>query len=146
MFESERHFLSVDDSPSGELQAPGKQCGGDASSLESPKVTPLPRKVRFPLIHASPCAQGETRLLKSAHCPAQHLHYMVAAPGHRTLVTESYFATDPFFEGNIDRNWNKQGIAEHKEMILPVSLFEDASVENHSMHAAITLDIVLEKT
>jgi protocatechuate 3,4-dioxygenase beta subunit len=77
--------------------------------------------------------------------PAQHLHYMVAGPGHRTLVTESYFATDPFFEGNIDKNWNKQGIAEHKEMILPVSLFEDASAENHSMHAEITLDIVLEK-
>jgi protocatechuate 3,4-dioxygenase beta subunit len=77
--------------------------------------------------------------------PAQHLHYMVTAPGHRTLVTESYFATDPFFEGNIDKNWNKQGIAEHKEMILPVRLFENASADNHSMHAEITLDIVLEK-
>lgn len=77
--------------------------------------------------------------------PAQHLHYMVAAPGHRTLVTESYFATDPFFEGNIDRNWNKRGIAGHKQMILPVSLFEDASSDIQSTHAAITLDIVLQK-
>ena len=77
--------------------------------------------------------------------PAQHLHYMVAAPGHRTLVTESYFATDPFFEGNIDKNWNKDGIAEHKEMILPVSLLEDASAESQSLRAEITLDIVLEK-
>jgi protocatechuate 3,4-dioxygenase beta subunit len=77
--------------------------------------------------------------------PAQHLHYMVAAPGHRTLVTESYFATDPFFEGNIDKNWSKNGIAEHKEMILPVSLFEDASAESQSLRAEITLDIVLEK-
>jgi protocatechuate 3,4-dioxygenase beta subunit len=77
--------------------------------------------------------------------PAQHLHYMIAAPGHRTLVTESYFATDPFFEGNIDRNWNKEGIAEHKGMILPVRLFEDASAEGQSLHAEITLDIVLQK-
>jgi protocatechuate 3,4-dioxygenase beta subunit len=77
--------------------------------------------------------------------PAQHLHYMVAAPGYRTLVTESYFATDPFFEGNIDKNWNKHGIAEHREMILPVSLFEDASAESQTLHAQITLDIVLEK-
>lgn len=77
--------------------------------------------------------------------PAQHLHYLVAAPGHRTLVTESYFATDPFFEGNIDKNWNKDGIVEHKEMILPVSLFEDASAQSQSLHAEITLDIVLKK-
>lgn len=77
--------------------------------------------------------------------PAQHLHYMVAAPGHRTLVTESYFATDPFFEGNIDKNWNKDGIADHKEMILPVRLFEDASAQTESVHAEITLDIILEK-
>jgi protocatechuate 3,4-dioxygenase beta subunit len=77
--------------------------------------------------------------------PAQHLHYLVKAPGHRTLVTESYFATDPFFEGNVNKNWNKRGIAAHKEMILPVSLFEDASADNHSMHAEVTLDIVLQK-
>jgi hypothetical protein len=70
---------------------------------------------------------------------------MVAAPGHRTLVTESYFATDPFFEGDIDKNWNKKGIAEHKEMILPVRLFEDASAESQSLHAEITLDLILEK-
>ena len=30
--------------------------------------------------------------------PAQHIHYMITAPGHRTLITQAYFATDPFFE------------------------------------------------
>jgi len=29
--------------------------------------------------------------------PAQHIHYMISAPGHRTLITQAYFATDPFF-------------------------------------------------
>ena len=78
--------------------------------------------------------------------PAQHLHYMVTAPAHRTLVTESYFATDPFFEGNVDKNWNKDGIADHKEMILPVTLFESGSAQSESLRAEITLDLVLEKT
>ncbi len=33
--------------------------------------------------------------------PAQHIHYLITAPGHKTLITQAYFATDPFFEGNV---------------------------------------------
>src|SRR4051812_8283169 len=29
----------------------------------------------------------------------QHVHYLVSAPGHKPLVTQLYFATDPVFEG-----------------------------------------------
>ncbi|MBK5290157.1 MAG: hypothetical protein JJE04_00495 [Acidobacteriia bacterium] len=71
--------------------------------------------------------------------PAQHIHYLIAAPGHKTLITQVYFATDPFFEGNPGKNWNKRGIAGNKELILPVKLFEAGP------HTEVTFDIILEK-
>jgi catechol 1,2-dioxygenase len=77
--------------------------------------------------------------------PAQHIHYLITAPGHKTLITQAYFATDPFFEGNIDKNWNKRGIADHKELILPVKLFEGGSDPDQPPHAEITFDIFLER-
>jgi protocatechuate 3,4-dioxygenase beta subunit len=77
--------------------------------------------------------------------PAQHIHYLITAPGHKTLITQAYFATDPFFEGDIDRNWNKRGIADHKELILPVKLFEGGSGPDQPAHAEITFDIFLER-
>lgn len=78
--------------------------------------------------------------------PAQHLHYMVTAPGYSTLVTQVYFATDPYFEGNPDKNWQKHQIVEHKELILPVKLFDDVSgSDTGQARAEITFDIVLEK-
>ncbi len=71
--------------------------------------------------------------------PAQHIHYLIAAPGHKTLITQAYFATDPFFEGNPEKNWNKRGIAGNKELVLPVKLFETGP------HTEVTFDIILEK-
>ena len=73
--------------------------------------------------------------------PAQHIHYLISAPGHKTLITQAYFATDPFFEGNPEKNWNKRGIAANKELILPVKLFEGVG---EPPHAEIRFDIVLE--
>ena len=77
--------------------------------------------------------------------PAQHIHYLITAPGHKTLITQAYFATDPFFEGNPDKNWNKRGIAHNKELILPVKLFEGGVGSDQPAHAEVTFDIVLEK-
>ena len=78
--------------------------------------------------------------------PAQHIHYLIAAPGHKTLVTQAYFATDPFFEGNPEKNWNKKRIAGHKELVMPVKLFEGGTGPGaEPAHAEITFDIVLEK-
>ena len=37
---------------------------------------------------------------------AQHVHYLVKAPGCKPLVTQLYFATDPVFEGDPDRKFN----------------------------------------
>lgn len=73
--------------------------------------------------------------------PAQHIHYLIKAPGHRPLVTQLYFATDPFFEGNPDKNYAKRGVVSHRESVRPVTLLDEAS----SPHATVTFDIVLEK-
>src|SRR5262249_51520380 len=35
----------------------------------------------------------------------QHIHYKVSAPGHKTLITQLYFATDPVLEGDPDKNY-----------------------------------------
>lgn len=75
--------------------------------------------------------------------PAQHIHYLINAPGHKTLITQAYFATDPYFEGNPDKNWNKRKIVGNKELVLPVRLFEGSDKE--PAHAEITFDIILEK-
>ena len=72
--------------------------------------------------------------------PAQHIHYMITAAGHKTLVTQIYFATDPFFEGDVDKNYRKRNIAENRELVRPVSLYEQGAP-----HAAVSFDIVLER-
>ncbi len=71
----------------------------------------------------------------------QHVHYLVQAPGHRTMVTQMYLATDPVFEGDPARNWRKEPLLDNPELIRPVTLFEKPG----AVHAAVRFDIVLEK-
>ena len=73
--------------------------------------------------------------------PAQHIHYMISAPGHKTLITQAYFATDPFFEGNPDKNFGKRSIVSHRDLVRTVTLIEAPGTPR----AAITFDICLEK-
>jgi protocatechuate 3,4-dioxygenase beta subunit len=73
--------------------------------------------------------------------PAQHIHYMIAAPGHKTLITQVYFATDPYFEGDPDRNYAKGSIVGNRDLIRPVMLFEQPGAPR----AAVNFDICLEK-
>ena len=73
--------------------------------------------------------------------PAQHIHYMISAPGHKTLITQLYFATDPYFEGDPDKNFKKNGIVDNRELIRPVMLFEAPG----AAHAAVKFDICMEK-
>lgn len=73
--------------------------------------------------------------------PAPHIHYLIAAPGHKTLITQLYFATDPFFEGDPDKNYHKRSIAGHRELVRPVVLYE----EPNAAHAAVEFDICLER-
>jgi protocatechuate 3,4-dioxygenase beta subunit len=71
--------------------------------------------------------------------PAQHIHYMITAPGHKSLVTQVYFATDPFFEGDPDKNFRKRNIVGNRELVRPVSLYESGAP-----HASVAFDIVME--
>jgi protocatechuate 3,4-dioxygenase beta subunit len=73
--------------------------------------------------------------------PAQHIHYLISAPGHKTLVTQLYFATDPYFEGDPDRNYAKGSIVGNRELIRPVMLYEQPGVA----HTTVTFDLCLEK-
>lgn len=75
--------------------------------------------------------------------PAQHIHYLISAPGHKTLITQAYFATDPYFDGDPARNWKKRNIVSNKDLVLPVRLFEGQ--DKAPAHAEITFDIILEK-
>lgn len=73
--------------------------------------------------------------------PAQHIHYTISAPGHKTLITQVYFATDPWFEGDPDKNYRKGSIVGHRELVRPVTLYEQPG----AAHAAVAFDIYLEK-
>ena len=73
--------------------------------------------------------------------PVRHIHYVVSAPGHKTLVTQAYFATDTFFGGDPDANYAKDGLVQHRELVRPVTLSERDGIA----YAAITFDVVLEK-
>ena len=73
--------------------------------------------------------------------PAQHIHYLITAPGHKTLITQVYFATDPYFEGDPDRKHAKGGIVGNRELIRPVLLYEQGTTPR----TAVSFDLCLEK-
>ena len=78
------------------------------------------------------------------HYPArvcQHVHYAVSAEGHKPLVTQLYFATDPVFEGDPDKNFGKDPLVLSRELVRPVTLTGDPK----TIQAAVTFDVVLER-
>ncbi len=72
---------------------------------------------------------------------AQHIHYKVTAPDHKPLITQLYFATDPVFEGDPDKNYVKDPILHNRELIRPVTVFSAPQ----SIHAAVEFEIILEQ-
>jgi protocatechuate 3,4-dioxygenase beta subunit len=70
----------------------------------------------------------------------QHVHYMVTAPEHKSLVTQLYFATDPVFEGDPDRNFTRDPLLQDRELVRPVTLAGDPKL----IHAEVGFDLVLE--
>jgi protocatechuate 3,4-dioxygenase beta subunit len=70
----------------------------------------------------------------------QHIHYAVTAPGHKPLITQLYFATDPAFEGDPDRNYKRDPILISRELVRPVTLAGDPDV----IHAHVDFDVILE--
>lgn len=71
----------------------------------------------------------------------QHIHYVVSAPGHKTLVTQLYFATDPVFEGDPDKNFNRDPLIHSREVVRPVTLVGDPK----DIHAAVKFELCLER-
>jgi len=78
------------------------------------------------------------------HYPArvcQHIHYLVTAPGHKPMITQLYFATDPVFEGDPDSNFKKDPLITSRELVRPVTLVGDPK---DSIHAAVKFELTLE--
>jgi protocatechuate 3,4-dioxygenase beta subunit len=71
----------------------------------------------------------------------QHIHFMVTAPGHKTLVTQLYFATDSVFAGDPDKNYMRDPLIENRELVRPVTLVEQAD----SAHADVVFELSLQK-
>ena len=71
----------------------------------------------------------------------QHIHYLVTAPGHKPLITQMYFATDPVFEGDPDRNFSRDPLVESRELVRPVTIAGDPK----TMYAAVTFELCLER-
>lgn len=71
----------------------------------------------------------------------QHIHYLVRAPGHKPLVTQLYFATDPVFEGDPDKNFNRDPLIHSRELVRPVVLTGDPK----EIHAAVQFELCLER-
>jgi len=76
---------------------------------------------------------------KSRIC--QHTHYLVTAPGHKTLVTQLYFATDPVFEGDPAKNYLRDPLVQTPELIRPVMLTGDPN----QVHAKVQFELCLER-
>jgi protocatechuate 3,4-dioxygenase beta subunit len=72
---------------------------------------------------------------------AQHVHYMVKAPGCKPLVTQLYFATDPVFEGDPDRKYMADPLVLSRELVRPVLLTGDPG----SPIAKVTFELCLER-
>ena len=72
---------------------------------------------------------------------AQHVHYVISAPGHKQLVTQLYFENDPKFAGDPDRNYTRDDLVWHRELIRPVA----AVKKNNVSYSSVTFDICLEK-
>jgi len=78
------------------------------------------------------------------HYPArvcQHIHYLVTAPGLKPLITQLYFATDPVFEGDPDRNYSREPLIMSRELVRPVTLTGDPK----AIQANVTFELVLER-
>jgi protocatechuate 3,4-dioxygenase beta subunit len=70
----------------------------------------------------------------------QHVHYLTTAPRHRPLITQHYFATDPVFEGNPDKNYTRDPLCTSRELVRPVVIKGDPK----QIIAAVTFDLVME--
>jgi len=89
-------------------------------------------------------ADYEIDTVMPGHYPgtlSQHVHYVVRAPGHTSLVTQLFFATDPVFDGDPDKNYVRDFVITSRELVRPVTLTAMAG----SALAQVKFDLVLER-
>jgi protocatechuate 3,4-dioxygenase beta subunit len=91
-------------------------------------------------------AQGRYDFLSvlPGHYPGrvcQHIHYLVSDPGHKPLTTQLYFATDPVFEGDPQRNYTRDPLIGSSELVRPVTLSGDPK----EIQALVEFEIVVER-
>ena len=72
---------------------------------------------------------------------AQHVHYVITAPGRKQLVTQLYFETDPKFQGNPDKNYGRDRLVWHRELIRPVAKI----TRNNTSYSSVVFNLCLEK-
>ncbi|MGO9563829.1 MAG: hypothetical protein ACLPPV_14345 [Candidatus Korobacteraceae bacterium] len=70
----------------------------------------------------------------------QHVHCLVTAPGHKPLITQLYFATDPVLEGNPDKNFTRDPLITSRDLVRPVMI----KGEPRQIIAAVNFDLVVE--
>ena len=71
----------------------------------------------------------------------QHIHYAVTAEGHKPVITQMYFATDPVFEGDPDKNYTRDSLITSRELVRPVTLTGDPQ----AIAANVNFEVVLER-
>jgi protocatechuate 3,4-dioxygenase beta subunit len=71
----------------------------------------------------------------------QHVHYLVTAPGHKALITQLYFATDPVFAGDPGKNYTRDPLITSRELVRPVMLKSDPK----QVLAVVNFDLVMER-
>lgn len=70
----------------------------------------------------------------------QHVHYLITAPGHKPLITQLYFATDPVFDGDPEKNFKRDPLITSRELVRPVVIKGDPK----QIIAAVNFDLVME--
>ena len=71
----------------------------------------------------------------------QHIHYLVTAAGHKPLITQLYFATDPVFEGDVARNYSRDPLIMSRELVRAVTLEGDPK----NIEAKVNFEVVMER-
>jgi protocatechuate 3,4-dioxygenase beta subunit len=95
------------------------------------------------LLTAGDQGQYDFDSVMPGHYPSrvcQHIHYKVKAPGHKELITQLYFATDPVFQGDPDHNYHRDPLIQSRDLVRPVMLTGDPK----QITARVNFEVVLE--
>jgi protocatechuate 3,4-dioxygenase beta subunit len=93
------------------------------------------------LLRAGVKGEYDFQSVLPGHYPArkcQHIHFLVQTEGHKPLVTQMYFGSDPVFKGDPAKNMNDD--CPSVELVRPILLSDRAT----TMVASATFELVLE--